>query len=217
MKILRLLFVEERDRSMGLSLGTIYAQQFASESGLRLEGGMNPRGLTEKVRIEGADNDSQMIRLLSMEADKMLAIERQHGTSAADCECQNLLVLDRLLRISGFEYSQHIVAQSPQFFDDGQGKVFVRVQLRHDSGVLIVVNLPFNFVAMRSNVGPRVYDVLSSESRIDSQQVRLACPQSAGLLQHPYRNARPHNARFAPAHAGPAFDAGKRISQIADH
>ncbi len=47
------------------------------------------------------------------------------------------------------------------------------VQQRHGSGILVVANLLFDLVAMSSDVGPGVDDVLGSERWIDAQQLGL--------------------------------------------
>ena len=120
---------------------------------------MDSRCLTHEIRVIGADNDTCVSRLLVVQADEVFAIEREHRTPKADRQRQDFLVLNGLLRFSGFGHSQHIMSQSSELLDNGAGEVLVGVQNRHGSGILVVTNLLLDFGAVCSNVCPRVDNV----------------------------------------------------------
>ena len=79
---------------------------------------MNPSGLSCEIRVVGADNDARVNWLLLMQADEVLAIDRQHGAAQADRECQDVGVFNGLIGFPRFEDGQHVVPQSSQFFDN---------------------------------------------------------------------------------------------------
>ena len=102
---------------------------------------MNPRGLTDKISVVRANDNTGMARLIAMEANKVLPIKRQDRSPLADRERQDFRILNRLLRLSGFKDRQHIVSQKPQFIDDGLGKILIGIQQSHGLSVLVLSNL----------------------------------------------------------------------------
>lgn len=74
---------------------------------------MNPRCLTDEAWVVAADDNACMTWILSMEPDKVFAIERHHRAPEADGERQNFLVLNGLVCLSGFQHGQYIVSESP--------------------------------------------------------------------------------------------------------
>lgn len=79
---------------------------------MRLQRGVNPRGLTREIRVVSADDNARMSWLLPMQTDEVLAIDRQHGTALVGRERQDFGVFNRLIGFPGFEDRQHVVPRS---------------------------------------------------------------------------------------------------------
>lgn len=115
---------------------------------MRLQHGMNPRGLTREIRVVGADDNTRMSWLLPMQTDEVLAIDRQHATPLTGRERQDFGVFNGLIGFPRFEDGQHIVSEPSQFFDNWPWKILVGIQQCHGSGFLVVSNLLVDFVAV---------------------------------------------------------------------
>lgn len=84
-------------------------------------------------------------------------------------------------------------------------------------GRLILTNLLLDFVTVRAYVGPRVDEILSSQARLRTKQVRLARSDSPCLFEKPDGNPRAHDARFAAAYTWVRVDVRERVSEVANN
>lgn len=123
---------------------------------LRLNGCVNPSGLTDKVRVERTHDDAGMLRVRAMQANEVLAVESQHGAIVCTGESQHVVVRDGLPSFASFLNGQHVVPQSAEFLDDRQWEIFVCVQTRHILGRFILSDLLLDLIFVRTNVGPGV-------------------------------------------------------------
>jgi hypothetical protein len=57
-------------------------------------GCMNPMRQRTEIGIDGANNDSGMIRSQAMEPDEMFSVQRQHAALLCHSVCQYLFVAD---------------------------------------------------------------------------------------------------------------------------
>ena len=58
------------------------------------------------------------------------------------------------LKLAGFLHRQRVVSQTAQFIHDRQREVFIGIELRHGSGVLVFADLLVDFVAMGADIRP---------------------------------------------------------------
>jgi len=58
------------------------------------------------------------------------------------------------------------MAQPPQSNDHLQGKILVRIELRHASGFLVLSNLSINLSRVRACIGPGIYQIFGTQLRI---------------------------------------------------
>ena len=100
----------------------VYPQQLSRQRGLPGDGLMNALGLSIEVRVELANDDPGMRRLLPVKADEMQAIQGEHRPVLARGKGKYFGVGQGLVSFAGFLNREHVVAQRPQFFDDRQGE-----------------------------------------------------------------------------------------------
>src|SRR5437588_530234 len=74
--------------------------------------------------------------------------------------------------------------------------------------LFICADVRLDLCSMRSNICPRIGEILGSERWICLEQIALAGRQTSSVLEHPYRNSRTHNARLAAADVRMGFDPG---------
>jgi hypothetical protein len=143
---------------------------------------MDASRLPRKIGIHGANDDSGVLWLYAVKVDKVLAVERQHGTTVCDGKIQHGLVRPRLSDPAGFGGCQHVVAQSAEFVDYRPRKVLVPVQPNHPSCFLVGPNLLVDLVTVQSDVRPGSGQVIGTQGWIAAQEIGFACSEAAGLL-----------------------------------
>jgi hypothetical protein len=74
-----------------------------------------------------------MLSSSPVQRDEVSAIARQDGTAKARREGKLVRIRDGLVRKSSLKCRQDIVANLPQPFHNGKGKVLVRVKPGHDT------------------------------------------------------------------------------------
>ena len=89
---------------------------------------MHLRGEGGKVGIVGADDDSGVIGVLAMEADEVLAVVREHGTCAFRGQTENFIIGNACIGFTGVVSGQHVMPETSQRLDHGQGKVLFGIQ-----------------------------------------------------------------------------------------
>lgn len=82
---------------------------------------MNFRGERRKVGVVGADDDSGVIGVLAVEANEVLAVMREHGVVVFRGKAQDFIVRDAGVGFAGVVSGQHIMPETTQRFDHGQG------------------------------------------------------------------------------------------------
>lgn len=89
---------------------------------------MDALRLTAGVSILRADDDAGMVDALTMEANEVASIDRQHGALGLGCIGQHRFVRNALASVAGFGAGQHVMTQSAQFAHDGVGEILVGVE-----------------------------------------------------------------------------------------
>ena len=92
----------------------------------------------------------------TMQVAKMLAIVRKHGPAVGVSDRQHVLVWDTHTGQAQLGNRLYIVAEPPQCFDLRAGKVLIREEAGHQLGLLILLNLPVNLVAVTDDKRPGV-------------------------------------------------------------
>lgn len=117
---------------------------------------MNPPGLADEIRIEGADDDAGVLLAPIMQRDEVFTVDRQHDPLIGGRVCQHALVGQLAIRITGFLDRDHVVTQTPELLNDGQREVLVGVESGHDLRGLVLLNLLLYFVPVGAKEGPRI-------------------------------------------------------------
>ena len=107
-----------------------------------------------------------MVGLFTMETDEVPSIKREKGSFLRTGERQDLRVRHRLAGLSRLGDGQHIVAEMPQRSDGGQREVLVGIESRRWSGVLVLLDLAIDLIAVSTHIGPRIHEILCSKGRI---------------------------------------------------
>lgn len=89
----------------------------------------------------------------------MLAVVRQHGSSAGVSERQHVLVCHIQTRQVRLGDRQYVVAELPQYPDSRSRKAFIRKEEGQSLGLLILSDLTVNFVLVISDKRPGVYQI----------------------------------------------------------
>ena len=93
---------------------------------------MNPLCQSDEVTIKCAHNDTCMtLAPLLMQAEEMPAIVRQQNPALRNGERQNLKVGHGRVRIAGFQGSQDVMTQAPQFRHNWLGNILVGIETGH--------------------------------------------------------------------------------------
>ncbi len=112
---------------------------------------------------------------------------------------------------------ENVVTQTAQRFDDGLREILVGVEPQQDSGVLVLANLALDLVPVRTHKGPRIGEILGSKRWVGAENIRVAHPEAAILLQGTNRDTGAHDARIATANTGRALDSGECIAKLANY
>lgn len=103
--------------------------------------------------------------------------------------------------------------QTPQFRYGRQRDVFVGIETGH-SGSLVLGNLGIDLRSVRTNVGPSVYKVFRTQSRICREERLLTGVKAVRLCEKPYGNARPDDAGHSAAHVRPRVYPRERVTKL---
>src|SRR5436853_372241 len=87
-------------------------------------------------------------------------------------------------------------------------------QLTLRSGCLVLLDLRIDFVSMSAYIRPCVSQIFRAQLRIGPKYLRIRCPKPPSVLEKPYRDAGPDDARGAAADARHSIDPGVRIADI---
>ena len=82
------------------------------------------------------------------------------------------------------------------------------------SGWLVLLDLSVDLVTMGAHIAPGVRQVLSTQLRIRSKELRFRRAAPTRVLKEPHRDAGPHDARSAAAHTGCTLDAWVCVTEI---
>ena len=74
--------------------GPVYPDELSGDPRHGGNGGVDSTGLSGKIRIERADDDTGMLGTLPVEADEVLAIDREDGAVFSGGEGKDLLIRD---------------------------------------------------------------------------------------------------------------------------
>lgn len=158
--------VVEEIESLGASPGAIDPEQSAGERLGCPECCVDSRRLADEVRIKCADDDAGVVGAFVVEANEVLAIEREQDPSFRAGERENLVVRHGLAGFPRIHNGQGLVAQPTQFQYDRQREILVGVESRHGSGGLVLLDLAVDLVPMGARVSPCVHEILGPEGRI---------------------------------------------------
>lgn len=129
---------------------------------------IDPRGLTNEISIEGANNDTGVCGCRAMQTNEMEPIQRQYGSPFGDGEGQYILIRDGIARIASLAARQDVVPQPAQPFNYEEWEVFVGVQAGHSLRRLVLRDLHVDLVAMNAIVGPGIDQIFRVQRRIGS-------------------------------------------------
>lgn len=92
---------------------------------------MDAAGLSDEVRIEGADNNAGVPRAFLMEADEVFPVDCEDSPVLRRGAGEHLFIRHAQAGLSGFLNGQHIMAEAPELEDDGEREVLVGVEAGH--------------------------------------------------------------------------------------
>src|ERR1700682_5432100 len=84
-----------------------------------------------EVQVEGAHDDTFIIRVGLVEADEVPTIQRQHAPCIAACEIEHRLVSQGLARLAKVVEGDNVVAESSECLGRWIGEVLVGKKARH--------------------------------------------------------------------------------------
>jgi hypothetical protein len=182
------------------------------------ERGVDASGLAGKVDVHGAGDDAAVAGLNTVEAKEVFTVQGGQDAIFATGVAKDFVIRPSLPGAFGFQNGGDIAAESPEFLDDGQGKVFVGLEPQHTGSVRLVFgNGACDFGAMGAVVGPGVGEVFGVQRGIAAEKIGFAEAKLAGAGECPDRNARAADAGFAPADGGVAVHAGETLAKVARH
>lgn len=114
-----------------VSGGAIDADKFLGKRRARLEGRMYSLGLSDEIRIEGTNNNTEVIRMTGVQADEMLAIEGHESPASVDGQLQHLLIRKRLACLASFLGGEHVISKPSEFCHYREGNILIRIQVCH--------------------------------------------------------------------------------------
>jgi len=177
---------------------------------------VNSTGLPHKVGVKCANNDTRMLGSGVVQSNKMFAIQREHRSIVCAGKHKHCVVGHLQVSHTSLLYGQDIVAYAAKLLDNWQWKILICKEASHELSSLVLADLFFDFVSVRTHVRPRIRKIVRSQRRVDSKQLSLASPQPARLLQHPHRDSRANNTRLTSADVWSRFNPRKCVAQIAN-
>jgi hypothetical protein len=152
-----------------------------------------------------------------MKSEKVAAIVGQENPALSHRERENFGIRHGGVRLSGIQRGDVVMSQSPQLHDHLHRDIFVRIEMGHSLGGLVLVNLRLDFLSVRARVGPSVHQILGAHMRVGSQQGLLAGAQTAGLHKKPNGDPSSNQTRLAAAHVRPGVDTWKIAIKLPNH
>jgi len=117
---------------MSSRAGAVDSYQFFGQIADRSSRLANSSRLARKVRVNGANDDAVVLRLLVAQSDEVSSVERQHGSPLGNREAQHYWYAYCFARAATFLHRHHVMPNKAQLLDDGERKVLVGVKRRHD-------------------------------------------------------------------------------------
>jgi hypothetical protein len=78
-----------------------------------------------EIGIVGADNDSGVIGVLSVEGDEVLTVEGEDSPAVFDGESEDFVVWDACIRFARVVRGQDVMPEQSQCLHDGQREILV--------------------------------------------------------------------------------------------
>ena len=92
---------------------------------------MNAVGQRVEIGVEGADQNSGVVWLLSMQFDKILSVQRQQTMACYSSNPQNLIVRNSQPRQVELQNRLHVMAVFAQFLNNRKRYILISQQVRH--------------------------------------------------------------------------------------
>ena len=92
----------------------------------------------------------------SVQVPEVLAVVSEYRAASRVGEGKYILVGEAQARSTCFACRQDVVPQTPQCLDRRVGKVFIRVEAGHGLRLLVLANLPLDFVEVGGDIRPGV-------------------------------------------------------------
>jgi hypothetical protein len=150
-----------------------------------------------------------------MELEEVPPIEGDHRAPLANCEEKDFAIWPGLSRLPRISNRKHVVSESAEFLHPGLRKILIRQEAGHGSGGLVILDLILDQVAMASDEGPGVREILSPQGGIGAEKFCVARAQAAGLLEDPDWNPCTNDAGHTAQNAQGLLDTGERVAEIA--
>jgi len=130
--------------------------------------------LALKVQIERTHDDAGVTRFGFVQPHEVSAIQRHDGPVVRRGQFEDDLVRERLPRLAGIGDGDHVVPDSTQRFDDGERKVLVGKEARHERlRAFVVADLSIDLVSVSAHIGPGAGEIFRPQGRIETEQVSL--------------------------------------------
>jgi hypothetical protein len=103
---------------------------------------MNPLRLSDKIRVEGAEDDSGMSLVGPVKALEVLPVQRQEDAVIRCRMLKHFVVRDSQAVFSSVPCGLNIVAEGAKCLNHGQRKILVAVNLGHSPGPVTPLRWP---------------------------------------------------------------------------
>jgi hypothetical protein len=113
-----------------------------------------------KIDIHGTQDEPSVGGQLAMEPEEVPAVERQDGTNVANGEQEDLPIRPGQSGLTRIANGEYVMAQAAQLVNRRLREVLVREEAGHGSGGLVFLYLPLDEIAMASDEGPGVREIL---------------------------------------------------------
>lgn len=148
------------------STASVYPKKLTCQWGKWVYSIVDSSRLTGKVAVGCTENDTAVSIGLEMQAEKVLAIDRQNSPALCVSERKHFFVWNRPIVLCRLLYCQNVVSKSSQLLHDRTRKVFVGVEKCHRLCSLVLEYFVGNFVGMGAVIGQRIGEVIRTDSRI---------------------------------------------------
>ena len=110
----------------------------------------------------------------SVEDKKIASVIRHQNSTRFVGKTQNVLVENRLIRITRFVRGEHVVAQRAQVLNNRQRNVFVGIEPSQSTRLRVRSRLVHDLVAVRREVRPCCAQVRGGQPRVDPEKLVVA-------------------------------------------